>query len=657
MTSASASPSHEKSIDNLLSQLTLAEKVSLLAGLDNWHSVSIPRLGIPLIKMTDGPNGARGGDGNLGPTSACFPVGVALAATWNPALVQRVGAALATETKSKGSHVLLAPTVNIHRSPLAGRNFECYSEDPYLSGRMATAYIQGLQGGGVAACIKHFVANDSEFERFSMSSEVQERPLREIYLRPFQMAVQSTEKDAQPWSVMSAYNRINGEYASASHRLLTEILKEEWGFDGAIVSDWYGTYEDGVAAAGLDIEMPGPARWMGENVLAAVESGALDEALIDDKVRRILGLLQRTGAMDGGAMTPADLAEQSIDRPEDRALIREVGGQAAVLLKNDPVDGGPILPLDRGKIRSMAVIGENARWAQVQGGGSAGVSPHYVIDPLQGIRAGAGDGVKVEYAIGTPIHRMLPTVNPDWLTAPDGTPGFRVKFFDNRTFGGDPVHKANTRRSMLNWYGDTDDHINPADFSLVMESTLTVPESGTFQMGILGVGTSRLLIDDQVVLESEYAGSGGDFMSMGGGVTETEVDLVAESALCPAGGVCQHGGQPLAGHPPGLHDPPARRPHRRSRGPGRPLGRGRDLRWPQQRVGERGGGPGDHGPARRPDRADSTGGRGQSQHCGRPQHWLTGHPALGGRCARCGAGVVRGPGSGQRHRRRPLWGC
>lgn len=516
-------PTSEK-IETLLAQLTLAEKVSLLAGLDNWHTVPVPRLGIPMLKMTDGPNGARGGDGNLGPTSACFPVGVALAATWNPDLVERVGAALAGEVKAKGSHVLLAPTVNIHRSPLAGRNFECYSEDPYLAGRTATAYVRGLQGGGAAACIKHYVANDSEFERFSMSSEVQERPLREIYLRPFQMAV----RDAKPWSLMSAYNRVNGEYASASHRLLTEILKEEWGFDGAIVSDWYGTYEDGVAAAGLDLEMPGPARWMGENVLAAVQSGELNEALIDDKVRRILLLLQRTGALDGGAMQTADLVEQAINRPEDGALIREVGSQAAVLLKNDPVaQGAPLLPLDRTGIRSVAVIGENARWAQVQGGGSAGVSPHYVIDPYQGIRSAAGDEVQVKYAIGTPIHRYLPMLNPDWLTDPDGSPGFRVSFFTNRDFAGQPVHTANTRRSGLSWYGNTADHIDPSNFSLIMESTFTPPESGSFQIGMLGVGKSRLLLDGVELLAGDYQGSGGDFMSMGGGLQIADVDLVA----------------------------------------------------------------------------------------------------------------------------------
>ena len=225
-------------IENMLKQMTLEEKVSLLAGADMWHTVPIERLGIPAIKVSDGPNGARGSQASAGPTSACFPAGVAMGATWNPELVERVGKALAEETKSKGAHILLAPTVNIHRSPLAGRNFECYSEDPYLTSRMAVAYIKGLQQEGVGACIKHFVCNDSEFERHTISSEVRERALREIYLPPFQSAV----SEAHPWSVMSSYNKINGVSASENKYTLLEILKGEWDFDGIVISDWYGIY-------------------------------------------------------------------------------------------------------------------------------------------------------------------------------------------------------------------------------------------------------------------------------------------------------------------------------------------------------------------------------------------------------------------------------
>ena len=206
----------DEKLNDLIAQMTTVEKVTLLAGADLWHSVPVARLGIPVLKVTDGPNGARGSEGSMAPRSACFPVGVALAATWNPELVERVGQALGQETKAKGAHILLAPTVNLHRSPLAGRNFECYSEDPYLTSRMAVAYINGLQSQGVGACIKHFVCNDSEFERTSMSSEVGERPLRELYLRPFQAAIQQ----ARPWAVMSSYNKLNGTWCSENKRLL-----------------------------------------------------------------------------------------------------------------------------------------------------------------------------------------------------------------------------------------------------------------------------------------------------------------------------------------------------------------------------------------------------------------------------------------------------
>ncbi|MGD8966229.1 MAG: glycoside hydrolase family 3 protein, partial [Anaerolineae bacterium] len=306
--------------------MMLQEKVSLLAGADNWHTVAIERLGIPAIKVTDGPNGARGAQPIGGPTSACFPAGVALAATWNTDLARRVGQALAEEVKSKGAHILLAPTVNIHRSPLAGRNFECYSEDPHLASRMAVAYISGLQSQGVGACIKHFVCNDSEHERRTVSSEVRERALREIYLAPFRAAVQ----EAEPWAVMSAYNRVNGIYCSENRRLLLDILKGEWGFDGIVISDWFGTYSPDCANGGLDLEMPGPARWMGQRLLHAVRTGEVAESVIDDKVRRLLHVIRRAGAFENPEQRP----ERAVDRPEHRRLIRETAGESIVLLKN-----------------------------------------------------------------------------------------------------------------------------------------------------------------------------------------------------------------------------------------------------------------------------------------------------------------------------------
>ncbi|MCA9971307.1 MAG: glycoside hydrolase family 3 protein, partial [Anaerolineales bacterium] len=378
-----------QNLDDLLAALTLPEKAALLAGADMWHTVPVPRLGIPVMKVSDGPNGVRGVGGDTGVPSVCFPVGIAMGATWNPELVEQIGVALAEECRSKRAQVLLAPTVNIHRTPIAGRNFECFAEDPYLSGKTAAAYIRGLQSQGVGACIKHFVCNDSEFERFSMSSEVAERPLHEIYLEPFRIAL----TEAGPWTLMSAYNRLNGTHASENNWLLRDQLKERWGFDGLVISDWYGTYSDRVPAGGLDLEMPGAARWMDpDKVVAAVQAGELDEAVIDDKVRRLLRTLRRVGLFDD----PQTGAEEGIDRPHHRRLARRAAAEAIVLLKND----ADLLPLPADTVRSIAVIGQNAARAQVMGGGSSSVTPHYVVSPLDGIRRRTGDGVQVSYAIG-----------------------------------------------------------------------------------------------------------------------------------------------------------------------------------------------------------------------------------------------------------------
>src|SRR6266511_3418892 len=252
----SATPELEARLDALLQEMTLEEKVALLAGPTFWTTAPIERLGIPAIKVTDGPNGARGG-GTLvgGVRAASFPVGISLAATWNTALVEQIGQALAEEAQSKGARVLLAPTVNIHRSTLNGRNFECYSEDPFLSAQMGVAYIAGVQSKGVSATVKHFVGNESEFERMTISSEIDERSLREIYLPPFEAAV----KEAHTWAVMSAYNRVNGTHMGEHPILLRKILKQEWGFDGLVMSDWFATHSVTSVEAGLDLEMPGPA--------------------------------------------------------------------------------------------------------------------------------------------------------------------------------------------------------------------------------------------------------------------------------------------------------------------------------------------------------------------------------------------------------------
>jgi beta-glucosidase len=292
--------------------LTPQEQVLVTSGADNWHTHAIARVGLPALKLTDGPNGARGVATEGGPRSACLPVGTALAATWDVALVEEVGRALGEEAIAKSAHALLAPTVNLHRSPLAGRNFECFSEDPELSARMAVAYIRGVQSCGVACTVKHFVANDSEFERQTMSSDVSERVLREIYLRPFEAAV----TEAGVWAVMTAYNRVNGTWCSANQWLLREVLKGEWRFDGLVVSDWGGTYLTvETALAGLDLEMPGPALHWGAALEKAMGDGLVPASLVADKATRLVRLTRRVRA----AERPAHDPEREVDRSCQRA--------------------------------------------------------------------------------------------------------------------------------------------------------------------------------------------------------------------------------------------------------------------------------------------------------------------------------------------------
>jgi len=386
----------EDRIDALRQALTLDEQASLLAGADFWTTVPVERAGVPAIKVTDGPNGARGGGSLIGNVSAAaFPVAISLASTWNTALVEEVGAALGEEALSKGARVLLGPTVNLHRSPLNGRNFECYSEDPYLSARLAVAYIRGVQSKGVSATVKHFVGNDSEFERMTISSEIGERALRELYLVPFEAAV----REGGTWALMTAYNKVNGIFAGEHPRLIGDILKGEWGFDGLVMSDWTGTHTTVEAAnAGLDLEMPGPTWLRGHRLAAAVRDGRVSAEAVADSARRLLRLIARVGALDN----PAIADEQAIDRPEHRALIRRAGAEGVVLLKNDG-----LLPLELNAGQRVALIGPNARTAQIMGGGSAQVNAHYRVAPLDGLLAQAG-AAEIVCDTGCVNYKQLP---------------------------------------------------------------------------------------------------------------------------------------------------------------------------------------------------------------------------------------------------------
>jgi beta-glucosidase len=474
-------------IDDLVSQMTLDEKISMLAGADLWHSVGIPRLGIPQFKTTDGPNGARGAMGSMSTPSVATPVGIALGATWNPALIEKVGNVLADELKAKGAHILLAPTVNIHRTPIAGRNFECYSEDPFLSGMMASAYIKGIQDKGLGACIKHFIANDQEYERFSISSEVDERTLREIYLEPFRIAI----RNSNPWAVMSSYNRVNGVYACEYDHSLLEILKGEWNYDGIVMSDWFGTYDEGVPTGGLDLEMPGPARWMAAEVVKkALESGTLTEDRLNDKVRRLLGVSEKAGLFENPVLQP----ERGEDKPEHRAIIREAAQEAIVLLKNDG-----ILPLSN--VKTIAMIGPYARNAQILGGGSSSVNPHYTVSPFDGVNDPEGKDVLVEAASGTFIHKNLPAPAPETLSTPNGESGLRLSLFAGTEFSGEPLYVETSTRVQHGWFDNSVPNVPQDNFSLRMEGLFTPQESGTHTLALSAVGWCRLYLDNKLVVD------------------------------------------------------------------------------------------------------------------------------------------------------------
>ncbi|MBN1162001.1 MAG: glycoside hydrolase family 3 C-terminal domain-containing protein [Dehalococcoidales bacterium] len=481
----------DKRIAALINKMTLEEKVSLLAGVDFWHTQAIERPGIPAIKVTDGPHGPRTADArNLNHTlpATCFPTGVALAATWNPDLIKRVGMAIGEETRARGCSILLGPCVNIHRSPLGGRNFESYSEDPYLSSRMAVAIITGIQSKGVSACVKHFALNNSEFERMTISSEADERTMREIYFPSFEKAV----KEAGTWSVMCSYNKINGTYASANHWLLTEVLKEEWGFKGLVVSDWFATHSTAPAAsAGLDLEMPGPALYFGKALLEAVKSGDVDVKTIDDKLRRILGVMAKTGALDGKNIVSGKIK----DFPAHRKLALEVAQETIVLLKNE----NHTLPLKK-SVRSIAVIGPNAAAASIQGGGSAEVNPYYKVSPLEALKQKCGRKIKISYELGCTNNIKTLPLNPDHLFYDKSGKkhGLKGEYFPNNEFKGKPAATRVDTDFTFTWVVPPVPGVKK-DYSIRWQGFFRAPATGKYKFGLAAGGWGRVYIDGKPV--------------------------------------------------------------------------------------------------------------------------------------------------------------
>ncbi|MFV3126589.1 glycoside hydrolase family 3 protein [Niveispirillum sp. KHB5.9] len=477
-------------VQDLIGRMTLDEKISLLAGAGIMELNGVPRLGVPGIKVTDGPTGVRSHDDK---PATVFPVGVAMAATWNTELAGKVGAAIADEARAHGASVLLAPTVNIVRTPLWGRNFETYSEDPHLAARMGLGYVQGVQGRGIGVSLKHFAANNQETNRFFVDSKVPARPLREVYLPAFETVV----KQADPWSVMASYNKVNGTYATQNRWLLTDLLKKEWGYPGMVVSDWGATHATAAAAnAGLDLEMPGPPANFGAKLRQAVDKGDVSPAQIDDNAGRVLRLILRSTVKGGDGTIPAAMRQAHAD------LARAAAQEAIILLQNKDV-----LPL-KGDIRTLAVIGPNADVIRVQGGGSSAVVPFDSIPTPLAALAEAFPGARIIHAQGVDNEETPPSADPA-LLSPDekrGRKGLLAEYFTTPDLSGQPSRSEDVANFSKRIAGNQA-KADVVGYAGLRWSGWFWPErSGKHEFSVRGTGKATLSLDGKVILDRAVKG-------------------------------------------------------------------------------------------------------------------------------------------------------
>ncbi|HSP04356.1 MAG TPA: glycoside hydrolase family 3 C-terminal domain-containing protein [Acidimicrobiales bacterium] len=496
--------------------LTLEEKCRLLGGASTWRTHPIERVGIPAVKMSDGPNGVRGdGLGARRTPGVVIPVGIAVGATWNPALAAELGDLLGTESRRKGAHVLLAPTVNLQRTPIGGRVFECLSEDPELTARLAVPLVEAVQAHDVAVTVKHYVANDTEIDRMSVDVDVDDRVLRELYLRPFEATV--TEADA--WGIMSAYNQRGGEHCAASRELLTGILRDEWGFDGFVVSDWYGSH-DTVASirAGLTVPMPGPSTIYGERLQAAVEAGDVEEALVDAQVEDLLRLMARVKVTE----RDAEQREETVDDPAERALCRRAVIEGLVLCRNE----GGTLPIASGA--SVAVIGPNAEDTRIMGGGSASLQALPNRSLLEALTDRAGS---VVHEPGVRIDRLPPPLTEAVLRTPDGEPGLRVDYRDGLDPDSPIVVTDVTPESMLRFFGSTPEGVDPERFHVTVTGTFVPERTGTHLLSAVLTGAGRIEVGDIAVLDDPDRALPRGPLFFGFGSEEQEATIECEEGV------------------------------------------------------------------------------------------------------------------------------
>lgn len=506
-----------RSIDQLLAELTLEEKASLTAGGGIFNMAGVARLGIPTVGVTDGPNGARGIGlpGMDSKPSNSIPCATALGATWDVDLVTALGTVVGRDAVGQGCRGLLAPTVNLHRSPFYGRNFECYSEDPFLTGKLAAGFIRGAQSNHLFTTVKHFVGNEAETERNSMDSVIDERSLRELYLLPFEMVV----REGGSLGVMTSYNRVNGSWVTEQRSLMIDILRDEWGFEGLVMTDWFAVASTDVSlGAGLDVEMPGPGRSLGDGIAQAVRDGRVAEADLDRAVRQILSVFERIGILgkpdDPVAPHPADATTSR--------LLRDAVAASSVLYTNDG-----ILPLVPATLQSVAIIGPRAIVPSPTGGGSAQLSSHAIANPSVEIAALLGDTVKVTVERGCEPDPSPVILGRAWMPS---AAGFTVERFDNEELAGAPLDTSHLDelRYMIAMIARTaaDTKFKAARVS----GSFTPSESGRFDLLLGQAGKARVIVDGTVVLDgftNTPEPGGVEFFGMISKDLTAPIDLVA----------------------------------------------------------------------------------------------------------------------------------
>lgn len=499
-------------IAELVGRLGLEEKVSLLTGGSAWATVALPSIGLTPLVLSDGPSGVRGERWDERDPSLCLPSATALSSSWDVDLARRYGAVAAVEARRKGVAVILGPTVNLHRSPLGGRHFEAFSEDPVLTADLAAAYVTGVQQHGVAATLKHYVANDFETDRYEADVRVEERPLRELYLLAFERGV----RDAGAWCVMSAYNAVNGVTAT-ENQLLTDPLTTTWGFDGVVVSDWTAVRSLASARQPQDLAMPGPDGPWGPALVRAVQQGEIGEELIDAKVTRLLRLAVRVGAIEGSTAPSIRAAEDGVD------FARTAAAEGMVLVHNDG-----LLPLRGDRLTRLAVIGDHAARPRIQGGGSATVIPEYVISPLAGLRAALPDAVLLDHRLGAAVDTGFAPLDPDRMTNPrTGGPGAYVAYYDAN---GTVLYGEERFASLILDFAARDG--DDLRTSMTYETRYTPRESAELELGFASPGHGRLWVDGELVLDAAVAAASDQVQSFFSPPFVTiPVDVVAEVPL------------------------------------------------------------------------------------------------------------------------------